>query len=167
MQAQLTARGLRFCFIGGIANFRWGTPRLTNDLDLTVLTGFGGEEPVIAALLEDLTPRFADAVAFAQRHRVLLLRTTDGIAVDVALGAMPFEEATIERATEAELAHGAFLRTCSATDLVVHKAPRTGWTSKACSCASKGTWRGPSCGRTSPNWRNSRKRRSSSRNSNS
>ena len=22
-----------FCFIGGVANFRWGTPRLTNDLD--------------------------------------------------------------------------------------------------------------------------------------
>lgn len=122
MQAQLTRRGLRFCFIGGIANFRWGTPRLTNDLDLTVLTGFGGEEPVIAALLEDLAPRIADAVDFARRHRVLLLRTTDGIAVDVALGAMPFEEATIERATEAELARDALLRTCSATDLVVHKA---------------------------------------------
>lgn len=122
VQAQVTARGLRFCFIGGIANFRWGTPRLTNDLDLTVLTGFGGEEPVIAALLEDLAPRIADAAEFARRHRVLLLRTADGIAVDVALGAMPFEEAAIERATEAELTPGAFLRTCSATDLVVHKA---------------------------------------------
>lgn len=27
MQAQLTTQGWRFCFIGGIANFRWGTPR--------------------------------------------------------------------------------------------------------------------------------------------
>ncbi len=125
VQTQLAARGLRFCFIGGIANFRWGTPRLTNDLDLTVLTGFGGEEPVIAALLEELAPRLAsaaDATDFALRHRVLLLRTADGIAVDVALGAMPFEEATIARATDAELAPGAVLRTCSATDLVVHKA---------------------------------------------
>ena len=40
VQARLVARGVRFCFIGGIANFRWGTPRLTNDLDLTVLAGF-------------------------------------------------------------------------------------------------------------------------------
>ena len=39
-----------FCFIGGVANFRWGTPRLTNDLDLTLLTGFGGESEYIAAL---------------------------------------------------------------------------------------------------------------------
>lgn len=122
MQAQLQARGFQFCFIGGVANFRWGTPRLTNDLDLTVLTGFGGEPPVIAALLEDLSPRMDDAADFALRHRVLLLRTADGFAVDVALGAMPFEEGTIERATEAELARGARLLTCSATDLVVHKA---------------------------------------------
>ncbi len=122
MQAQLTARGFRFCFIGGIANFRWGTPRLTNDLDLTVFAGFGGENMVIAALLEDLTPRVADATDFALRHRVLLLSTEDGFAVDVALGAMPFEEATIDRATEAELSRGAVLRTCSATDLVVYKA---------------------------------------------
>lgn len=57
VQTQLLARDLRFCFIGGIANFRWGTPRLTNDLDLTVLAGFGGEERVIAALLENLEPR--------------------------------------------------------------------------------------------------------------
>ena len=33
--------GWRFCFIGGVANFRWGTPRLTNDLDVRLLMGFG------------------------------------------------------------------------------------------------------------------------------
>ena len=122
MQAQLAARGWRFCFIGGIANFRWGTPRLTNDLDLTVLAGFGGEGPIIAALLEDFAPRIADAADFAARHRVVLLQTVDGFAVDIALGAMPFEARTIDGATDAELATGAVLRTCSATDLVVHKA---------------------------------------------
>ena len=122
VQTQLLERGFRFCFIGGIANFRWGTPRLTNDLDLTVLTGFGDEAPVIAALLEAFAPRIPDATAFALQHRVLLLQTPEGIAIDVALGAMPFEEATVDRATDAELARGAVLRTCSATDLVVHKA---------------------------------------------
>lgn len=122
VQDRLASRGWRFCFIGGIANFRWGTPRLTNDLDLTLLTGFGGEAAAIAALIEDFAPRIADAAAFALRHRVLLLQTDDGFAIDVALGAMPFEANTIERATNAELAAGAILRTCSATDLVVHKA---------------------------------------------
>jgi len=119
---QLAARGFRFCFIGGIANFRWGTPRLTNDLDLTLLTGFGGEGPVITSLLEDFATRIPDAADFAALHRVLLLRTSDGFSVYVALGAMPFEEGAVARSTPAELAPGAVLRTCSATDLVVHKA---------------------------------------------
>lgn len=71
VQGLLLARGFRFCFIGGVANFRWGTPRLTNDLDLTVLTGFGGEGLVIAALLEDFEPRLPDAAEFALQHRGL------------------------------------------------------------------------------------------------
>ena len=50
------------------------------------------------------------------------MQTVNGFAVDIALGAMPFEARTIDRATEAELATGAVLQTCSATDLVVHKA---------------------------------------------
>ncbi len=122
VQARLLERGWPFCFIGGIANFRWGTPRLTNDLDLTVLTGFGGEGPIITGLLEEFAPRIEGAAEFAGHHRVLLLQTADGFAIDIALGAMPFEAATIARATDAELAAGAVLRTCSATDLVVHKA---------------------------------------------
>jgi hypothetical protein len=53
---------------------------------------------------------------------VLLLRTADGFGIDVALGAMPFEASTIERSTNVELVPGAVLRTCSAEDLIVHKA---------------------------------------------
>jgi hypothetical protein len=34
----------RFCFIGGIAVQRWGEPRETVDVDLTVISGFGDEE---------------------------------------------------------------------------------------------------------------------------
>jgi len=43
VQQVFERHGWRFCFIGGVANFRWGTPRLTDDLDLTLLTGFGAE----------------------------------------------------------------------------------------------------------------------------
>jgi hypothetical protein len=53
---------------------------------------------------------------------VVLLRTADGFGLDIALGAMPFEEGTIERSSLAELTPGAVLRTCSAEDLIVHKA---------------------------------------------
>jgi hypothetical protein len=122
VQRRLEAHGWRFCFIGGIANFRWGTPRLTNDLDLTVLAGFGNERAFADALLAEFEPRFADAREFAERHRVVLVRTEDGFGVDIALGAMPFEERTIERSSNIELVPGALLRTCSASDLIVHKA---------------------------------------------
>jgi hypothetical protein len=45
---------------------------------------------------------------------VVLLRTADGFGLDIALGAMPFEEGTIERSSLADLTPGAVLRTCSA-----------------------------------------------------
>lgn len=122
LQAQLEALDWQFCFIGGIANFRWGIPRLTIDLDLTLLTGFGHEDRYVSELLGMHESRVRDAREFALRNRVVLLRTEDGIGVDVALGAMPFEEATIARSSVAELAPGIALRTCSAEDLVVHKA---------------------------------------------
>ena len=112
----------KFCFIGGVANFRWGTPRLTNDLDLTLLTGFGGEAEYTTALLAEFESRISGAAEFALRNRVLLLRTPDGFGIDVALGAMPFEASAIDRSSNVELVRGAMLRTCSAEDLVVHKA---------------------------------------------
>jgi hypothetical protein len=122
VQQAFERRGWQFCFIGGVANFRWGTPRLTNDLDLTLLTGFGGEAAYVEALLAEFESRIPNAAAFAERNRVLLLRTPDGFGIDVALGAMPFEASAIDRSSNAELVPGAILRTCSAEDLIVHKA---------------------------------------------
>lgn len=47
----------RFCLIGGLALLRWGEPRETVDVDLTLLTGFDNELPFIQALLrEQLQP---------------------------------------------------------------------------------------------------------------
>ena len=47
VEAFCRARGWSFCFIGGIAVQRWGTPRFTQDVDVTLLTGFGGEEAFV------------------------------------------------------------------------------------------------------------------------
>lgn len=110
-----------FCFIGGIAVQRWGEPRLTQDVDLTLLTGFGGEERFVDALLKELKPRRPDAREFALSRRVLLARTNGGVNVDVAFGAFPFEERSVKRASKWAWAEGQGLTTCSAEDLVVHK----------------------------------------------
>jgi hypothetical protein len=41
-----------FCLIGGLAVQRWGEPRTTLDVDIAVLTGWGGEDRYVTALLE-------------------------------------------------------------------------------------------------------------------
>lgn len=114
--------GWGFCFIGGLAVQRWGEPRITRDVDLTVLTGFGDEAAVAALLASTFEARIDDVVTFAVRARVVLLRTAGGVPIDVSLGALPFEERTVQRSSEWPVAGARPLRTCSAEDLVVHKA---------------------------------------------
>jgi hypothetical protein len=112
---------LKFCFIGGLAVQRWGEPRMTRDVDMTLLTGFGAEEHFIDEMLFYFDERIPDAKGFALRNRVLLLKAKNGVPLDVSLGAMPFEERTIERSSIFQVAAGIGLRTCSAEDLIVHK----------------------------------------------
>lgn len=115
-------RSWRFCFIGAVAVQRWGEPRLTQDADLTLLTGFGSEEPFVDTLLASFEGRRPDARDFALRYRVLLLEASNRVPLDVSLGAMPFEERAVERASEFAIGEGESLLTCSAEDLIVFKA---------------------------------------------
>ena len=121
VQEALEETGFPFCFIGGLANLHWGEPRLTLDLDLTVMAGWGKEESVIDEILTRIQPRFDDARSFALENRVLLLKTSGGIPVDLALGGLPFEESATSRAKNIPLA-GIPLRICTPEDLVVMKA---------------------------------------------
>ncbi|MCU0875772.1 MAG: hypothetical protein MUE50_25850 [Pirellulaceae bacterium] len=52
IQAFCESRSWRFCLIGGLAVLRWGEPRETIDVDVTLLTGFGGEAAFIEELLQ-------------------------------------------------------------------------------------------------------------------
>ena len=112
----------KFCFIGGLVVQRWGVPRFTQDVDVSVLTGLGSEEFFIDAMLKHFSQRHADSRQFAIEQRVLLLRTHGGIDVDVALGAFPFEDMTIQHATPWQASDTLTLTTCSAEDLILHKA---------------------------------------------
>jgi hypothetical protein len=122
LQRFLDMKQWQNCVIGGIAVQRWGEPRLTADVDLTLLTGFGGEEPYVDALLARYESRVASPREFALAHRVVLVKSADGVGIDIALGGVPFEENAMRRASEFEFATGERLRTCSAEDLLVMKA---------------------------------------------
>lgn len=112
----------RYCFIGGLAVQRWGEPRLTNDADLTLETGVGDEERYVEVLLSRFEGRIADAFGFALRNRVVLIRATNATPLDVALGWLDFEGRTIDRSSQWSVGPQNHIRTCSAEDLVVHKA---------------------------------------------
>lgn len=122
LQAVCVRNQWRYCFIGGLAVQRWGEPRETVDVDLTLLTGFSDEARFVAALMSTFAARIDDAAAFAAVNRVLLLRAASGVGLDIALGGLPFEEMVVDRATSFTFPPDVPLRTCSAEDLVVLKA---------------------------------------------
>lgn len=118
----MDSQGWEFCVIGGLAVQRWGEPRTTLDVDLTLLTGVGNEEQYAGALLDHFGSRIPDALSFALTRRVLLLIAANGTAVDVSFGALAFEVDMVGRAVREEFAPGLVLPCCTAEDLVVMKA---------------------------------------------
>ena len=112
---------VQFCIIGGIAVQRWGQPRTTLDVDVTVMAEFGQEAPIIQTIVSLFDPRIANAAQFAEQSRVLLLKTASGVGIDVSLGALPFEARMIERSSVWSIDLDRSLRTCSAEDLIIQK----------------------------------------------
>lgn len=122
LQSVCVQHDWRFCFIGGLAVQRWGEPRETVDVDLTLLTGFANESHFVSVLMDAFEPRIDDAAQFAEVNRVLLLRAASGVGIDIALGGLPFEELAVSRASVFTYPPDIPLRTCSAEDLIVLKA---------------------------------------------
>lgn len=122
LQELLESQGWDFCFIGGVAYQAWGEPRVTEDMDLTLFTGFSGEDAKIDVLLEHYTPRRDDARTFARTRRVLLLESDLGVGIDISLGGLDFEREAVSRAQRYEYLPGVYLRICTAEDLIVMKA---------------------------------------------
>ena len=114
-------RHWKFCLIGGLAVQQWGEPRTTLDADFTLLTGWGEEEQYVDRLLERFESRLSGARDFALSRRILLLKSSKGIDIDVALGALPFEEGMIARAKSVEFSPGLSLPCCTPEDLFIMK----------------------------------------------
>ena len=115
-------RGWRSCVIGGFAVQQWGEPRMTMDVDISLLTGFGEEEDFVDEFLRHYDGRLPGARNFALQNRVLLLRHSSGVGIDIALAALPFEESAVSRSVMIEVEPGCTVRLCTAEDLIVMKA---------------------------------------------
>lgn len=80
-----------------------------------------GRGEVLNLLLDRFAPRRSDARAFALTHRVLLIASPDGVPIDVALAAFPFEFEALDRASLWEAAPGVVPATRCAEDLLVYR----------------------------------------------
>lgn len=117
-----TREDIPYVLIGGIALQWWGEPRFTRDVDVTVLVNLGEEEKVIRKILSAFSPRISDAMEFALKNRICLVRSNDGYEIDISLGIPGYEEEVIKRAVKCELEKGYTVKICSAEDLIIHKA---------------------------------------------
>ena len=99
LQQLLDRFGARGVIIGGIATGFLGRPRFTVDLDAIFLASVKDIPQILdLARAEGIEPRTQDAIEFAKKSRVLLLRHNDsGINIDISLGILPFEEEVVER----------------------------------------------------------------------
>ena len=92
--------------IGGVAVSMLSKPRTTKDVDVVVWLP---DHEEWRAFLADgkshgIVPRIPDALEFAFGSRVLLLRHEgSGVPIDVSMGALPFEENAVRRATSMEV----------------------------------------------------------------
>ena len=122
LQAICESHRWNYCFIGGLAVQRWGEPRETVDVNLTLLTGFSDEQRFVKVLMDAFEARIEEAAQFASVNRVLLLRAASGVGLDIALGGLPFEALAVSRSSLFTFPPDVPLRVCSAEDLLVLKA---------------------------------------------
>jgi hypothetical protein len=123
LQAWFEAGRVDGIVIGGVAASVLGRPRFTRDVDALVLLA---EERWHEFLSEgenhNFTPRIDDALKFAQKSRVLLVRhSPSDIDVDIAFALLPFEEKAIKRGVEANVGN-VTLRLPRPEDLIIMKA---------------------------------------------
>ncbi len=121
--AWLKTEGVQGVVIGGLAASILGRPRLTRDVDVLVLADEGHWGTFLAAgAKHGFVPRRADALAFAQETRVLLVRhEPSGIDADLVFGSLPFEKEAITRAEWVEL-DGVRIPLPLPEDLIIMKA---------------------------------------------
>jgi len=122
LERALAVLGADHMIIGGIAVIARGVVRKTDDIDATVW----GEQADLDKLMDALRARgiqarTTDAVEFARRHQVLLLRhEPSGTPMEVSLGWLPFEREALNRADKLDLG-GVTAPVARAEDLVVYK----------------------------------------------
>jgi hypothetical protein len=114
----------RGVIIGGAAVSILGRARFTEDVDAMFLLSNKDLPRLLAMAKEEgIEPRVDDAVDFARKNRVLLLKhTLTDTGIDISLGALPFEEEMVERSELYVVDETLQLRLPTPEDLIIMKA---------------------------------------------
>jgi hypothetical protein len=117
------ACGVRGIIIGGLAVSILGRPRATADVDAVVLLEEDRWEQFLHAGGQfAFLPRMSDALPFAHQSRMLLFRhQPSGIAIDISLAGIPFEDEAVARAVTKTVA-GVSVPLPTPEDLIIMKA---------------------------------------------
>ena len=109
--------------IGGVAASVLGRPRFTRDIDaLVILPESDWQTALEDAAKFGIVPRIGQALEFARRSRVLLMRhAASGIDLDIILGGLPFETSAVESSRPYDVG-GVSVRLPRVEDLLVMKA---------------------------------------------
>jgi hypothetical protein len=109
--------------IGGVAVSFLAQPRVTQDIDAVIwLEADLWESFLPSGKKYGIIPRIDDALEFARRTRVLLLRhQSSGVNIDVSIGGLEFEREMIERAVTLDLGN-LTLKVPTPEDLMITKA---------------------------------------------
>lgn len=118
----LDAADLPYMVIGGQAVLRYGEPRLTDDVDVTL--GAGPEAlPSVLEQVEamDLAPLVEDPESFVRDTMVLPCADAETeTRVDLVFSFSPYEKRAIERARRVEVGN-ATVRFAAPEDVIIHK----------------------------------------------
>jgi hypothetical protein len=119
----LEAEQVPHATIGGVAVSLVAQPRATQVIDAVIWLAEDRWKPLLeSSHTYGFEPRINDALEFAKRARVFLLKhQTSGVSIDLSCGALDFERETIERAVD--IVVGALrLKVATPEDLITMKA---------------------------------------------
>ena len=110
--------------IGGAAVSILGRARFTEDVDAVFLLSNKDLPRLLEmAKKEGIEPRVDNAIDFARKNRILLLKhTLTDTGIDISLGALPFEEEMVTRGVLHEVDETLQLRLPTPEDLIIMKA---------------------------------------------
>ncbi|MBM3129041.1 MAG: nucleotidyl transferase AbiEii/AbiGii toxin family protein [Chloroflexi bacterium] len=118
----LNRHKIPYAIIGGFAVQYWGIPRLTVDVDLTVLTPLEeGTDNFVRLILTRFHSRAPDPYELARQARLVVVQASNGSGLDISFGMPGYWDELMRRARDYELEPGKAVRLCSAEDLIIHK----------------------------------------------